>query len=267
VALTIAGSDSGGGAGIQADLRSFAFFEVFGTTAITAITAQNPREVTAVQAIGPDIVRRQIAAVRAAFTVGAAKTGMLFDAEIIGAVAAELGPRPPFPLVVDPVMVATSGARLLREDAVHALVSRLFPLAAVVTPNLPEAEILVGHAIRGVTGAMAAAAGLAQRFGTAILLKGGHLEGDRVYDILATPTQTVRLVSPRVSAPTTHGTGCSLSAAIAAGLARGSDLQPAVIAAKAYVHAALEACVAVGPGVWAMANPATLPVDAVRLEF
>ncbi len=267
VALSIAGSDSGGGAGIQADLRAFAAFGVFGTTAITAITAQNPHGVTGIQAVAAELVASQIEAVLAAFAVAAVKTGMLFDAGIIAAVADCLTARPDLPLVVDPVMVATSGARLLHEDAVAALRQRLLPLGRLLTPNLPELELLTGRPVDSPAAARAAGLELARLTGTAVLVKGGHHQAaTRAVDLLIADGKIWRLSSPVVAAPTTHGTGCSLSAAIAACLARGADLPSAVVQAKAYVLGALRAAVAVGPASWAMIPPATLPVDDIVCE-
>ncbi len=241
VALTIAGSDSGGGAGIQADLKTFAALGVFGTTAITCLTAQNPREVAGVHPAPPEFVAEQIRAVLRGFRVRAAKTGMLFSAEIIAAAADALArAEDPFPLVVDPVMVATSGARLLREDAVEALRERLLPLATVVTPNLPEAEILLGEPIPDVDSARRAAGELAARLGAACLVKGGHLEeGEEVVDLLGWKGDVLEFRSPRIRGVSTHGSGCTLSAAIAAGLAKGRDVPGAVETAHGWLARAL----------------------------
>lgn len=268
VALTIAGSDSGGGAGIQADLRTFNAFGAHGVCVIAAITAQNPRGVTGVGAVAPRLVRQQLAAVLEAFTVGAAKTGMLFNAATIRAVAAALAARPDLPLVVDPVMVATSGARLLRDDAVAVLISRLLPRAILVTPNLPEAELLAGRPLRTPQARRTAVCELAARFGGHVLLKGGHDPGDPATDLLAAPDGTLwRLTAPPVRRPlSTHGTGCTLSAAIAAGLARRASLLEAVRAAKAYVAAAIAAGVHVGPGTFAMGVPQHTDPAAVTID-
>jgi hydroxymethylpyrimidine/phosphomethylpyrimidine kinase len=268
VALTLAGSDSGGGAGIQADLRTFNAFGVHGVCVIAAITAQNPRGVTGVGAVAPRLVRQQLAAVLDAFTVGAAKTGMLFNAAIIRAVAAALAARPELPLVVDPVMVATSGARLLRDDAVAVLVARLLPRAVLVTPNLPEAELLAGRPLRSSQARRAAVRELAARFGGHVLLKGGHDPRDPATDLLAAPDGTLwRLTAPAVRHPlSTHGTGCTLSAAIAAGLARQAPLLEAVRAAKAYVAAAITAGVRVGPDTFTMGVPGAFDPAAVTID-
>jgi hydroxymethylpyrimidine/phosphomethylpyrimidine kinase len=265
-ALSIAGSDSGGGAGIQADLAAFAYFGVHGTTAITAVTAQNPGAVTGIEALSPRLVQAQIAAVRSAFDVGAIKTGMLFDAAIIEAVAEALADLDGTALVVDPVMVATSGARLLREDAQAALMERLLPMATLITPNLPEAEILLGHAIVGPEDAKRAARALARRFGTAVVVKGGHAEADRVTDFLAAGEQLHAYHAPRVTAPSTHGTGCSLSSAVAACLATGDELPLAFRRAKAYVLGRLRTCRQAGATTHVMCPPGALPLDDIAWE-
>jgi hydroxymethylpyrimidine/phosphomethylpyrimidine kinase len=266
VALTIAGSDSGGGAGIQADLRAFSFFETFGTTAITAVTAQNPLEVTDVHPIPPETVSRQQKAVFDAFAVAAVKTGMLFSAEIIEAVVAGLGSVPPVPLVVDPVMVATSGAKLLREDAVAAMCERLLPLATVITPNIPETEIICGRPLRTPSSMMAAALELARRYDCTVVVKGGHDPAFPSVDTVACSSGCWKLSSPVAMAASAHGTGCSLSAAIAACLARGDEPLLAVRKAKAYVFGALCSCVKVGPELFAMSPPLTLPLDSIECQ-
>lgn len=239
VALTIAGSDSGGGAGIQADLKTFTAMKVFGTSAITCLTAQNPDEVTGIEAASPAIVASQIRAVMAGFPIAAAKTGMLYSAAIIRTVARTLGKTPPFPLVVDPVMVATSGARLLRQDAVESLCLRLLPMATVITPNVQEAEILAGRRIRNLSDLTAAARAVARRYSTACLAKGGHLPGTRVVDILCVDDEITRYSLPRAAVTGTHGTGCTFSAALTAALATGSGLHEGVAVAKAFVYHAL----------------------------
>ncbi len=238
--LTIAGSDSGGGAGVQADLKTFAALGVHGTSVLTCVTAQNPCAVRAVQACRPALVRAQLEAVFEELPPRAAKTGMLFSRAIICAVAAfwENGRRPP--LVVDPVMVATSGARLLQPAAVRALLDGLFPRAVLVTPNLDEAEILTGRPLRDVEDLRAAARFIHQRWGCAALVKGGHLRGLReAVDVLFDGRAEWLLRAPRVPGVTTHGTGCTYSAAITAHLARGDRLPEAVAKAKDVVTAAL----------------------------
>ena len=245
--LTIAGSDSGGGAGIQADLKTFGALDCFGLSAITCVTAQNPDEVRGVEPLTPEMVRSQIAAVCAAFPVAAAKTGMLYSAEIITAVAeavTEFGiPR----LVVDPVMISTSKKPLLREDAAAALREKLLPKAMLITPNLPEAEALSGGTINSLQELREAAAELGRQYQTACVLKGGHLDsGNAVIDILWDGSRLHEFRTERVAAAETHGTGCTFAAAAAAGLSRGASLPEAVAAAQAYVAGALRAAVRVG---------------------
>jgi len=240
IALTIAGSDSGGGAGIQADLKTFASLGVHGTSAITCITAQNPKGVIGIQACRPEIVRQQIEAVFAELPPAAVKTGMLYSAEIIRVVVRWFnhGKRPA--LVVDPVMVATSGARLLKPSAIELLKRELLPLAAVVTPNLDEAEILVGEKLRSVEDLRAAARALQRRFGCAALVKGGHLRGlKEAVDIFYDGRQELLLSAPFVRGVSTHGTGCTYSAAMAGYLARGRSLSQSVQMAKEYITQAI----------------------------
>ena len=246
VVLTIAGSDSGGGAGIQADLKTFAALGVFGTSAITCVTAQSPDAVSGITAIAEDMVVRQIRAVCAGFPVAATKTGMLYSAAIIRSVAAMAREQRLAPLVVDPVMVATSGARLLQEDAVGVLLNELLPLATVVTPNAPEAEILWGQPIRSQADLAAAATGIGRRYGIACVAKGGHVEGADVVDALYDGTCVHEFRRPRVPAAQTHGTGCTFSAALVAHLALGRSLSEAVAAAKTFVQEALRTAVPVG---------------------
>ena len=247
VALTIAGSDSGGGAGIQADLLTFAAHGLHGASAITAVTAQNTVAVVDYVALEPRMVVAQIEAVAADMTVAAVKTGMLANRSIVEAVA-DAVKRLRLPhLVVDPVMVAKSGDRLLDAEAEAAYRERLFPLAEVVTPNLAEAEALLGRPVRHLE-AMAPAARDLLAFGSrAVLVKGGHLEGDPV-DLFVDGRRTEPLRAPRIATRHTHGTGCTLSAAIAARLALGADTLEAVRGAKAYVTEALRGAYAVGRG-------------------
>lgn len=240
VALTIAGSDSGGGAGIQADLKTFAALGVHGTSAITCITAQNPGGVRAIQACRPSIVSHQIAAVFDELEPQAVKTGMLFSRAIIDAVAAQLRGAARLPLVVDPVMVATSGARLLQPAAVRALCGRLLPLATLITPNLDEAAILVGQALHSIEDLRHAANELHRRYGCAVLAKGGHLRGLReAADVFYDGRTELLLTAPYVRGVSTHGTGCTYSAAITAWLARGQPLVRAVTAAKEFITRAI----------------------------
>jgi len=241
VALTIAGSDSGGGAGIQADLKTFSAMGVFGTSAITCITAQNPDAVTGIEAVSSKLVTAQIKAVQAGFPVAATKTGMLFSATVIHAVARCLKSGAFGPLVVDPVMVATSGARLLLPDAVEALRRDILPIATVLTPNLNEAEILADCRIRTLRELQRAARVIAKRFNTACLAKGGHLRGGDVVDVLCTGDDDLTLyTAPRVRVRGTHGTGCTFSAALTASLALGEPLHEAVAHAKQFVTHAIK---------------------------
>ena len=239
VALTIAGSDSGGGAGIQADLKTFSSLDVFGTSAITCVTAQNPDEVRGITAIDSAMVVQQIKAVCDSFPVRVAKTGMLYSAEIIRAVAEEDIREGIAVLVVDPVMVSASGAELLKPEAIDALCNDLLPKARVVTPNVHEAQILCGHSITTVDELQQAAREIASRFDLACVAKGGHLPGEEVVDILVDGSDEQVFTSPRVDAIQTHGAGCAFSAAVAAYLARGELIGDAVAAAKTYVGHAL----------------------------
>ncbi|MDI3341714.1 MAG: bifunctional hydroxymethylpyrimidine kinase/phosphomethylpyrimidine kinase [Sphaerobacter sp.] len=246
-ALTIAGSDSGGGAGIQADLKTFAALGVYGSSVITAITAQNTVGVTAVHEIPADVVAAQLDAVMDDIGAAAAKTGMLSSAEIVRAVVDGVRRHRIERLVVDPVMVAKSGDRLLREDAVAAVRDSLLPVAYVVTPNLPEAEVLTGRSIRSLADMEEAARTIAALGAKIVVVKGGHLEGDAI-DVVYDGQSVERLRSPRVDTPHTHGTGCTFSAAIAARLAAGVSPLTAVAEAKEYVYQALLAAYPVGAG-------------------
>jgi hydroxymethylpyrimidine/phosphomethylpyrimidine kinase len=250
--LTIAGSDSGGGAGIQADLKTFAAHGAYGMSAITAVTAQNTRAVSAVHEVPPAVVTAQIDAVFEDLGVDAVKVGMLASVEVVRAVAAALGRwrrDRAFPVVLDPVMVAKSGAPLLADDAVAALVEELLPLATLVTPNLPEARRMTGIEVDTEAGRLAAARRLAAR-GPAVLVKGGHGEGAEVVDLLVEPGggEPARFRNPRIDTSATHGTGCTLSSAIAARLGRGEPLGEAVAGAIAYLRGAMAAAPALGSG-------------------
>ena len=244
VALTIAGSDSGGGAGVQADLKTFAAFGVHGTSAITCLTAQNPRRVLAIESCSPGMLRRQIEAVFEELRPGAVKTGMLFSAENIRAVAVFFR-NPKFKtqnskLVIDPVMVSTSGARLLKPAAIRVLQQQLLPRATLVTPNLYEAEILIGEKIASVENMRAAARKIYARFGCAALVKGGHLRGwHEAVDIFFDGRTELLLTAPFINGIHTHGTGCTYSAAITAALTLGCDLPQAVALAKNYITQAI----------------------------
>lgn len=246
-ALTIAGSDSGGGAGIQADLKTFAALDVYGMSALTAITAQNTCGVTAVQAIDPDVVEAQIRAVVSDIGVDAVKTGMLFSAPIIDGVAKAIGELALPHVVVDPVMVATSGDRLLQPDAEERMRVTLLPLAAIVTPNLDETAVLVGHAVKGLDAMQAAAEALVSLGVKAVLIKGGHAT-EKATDVFYDGNTMELLAGEVINTPNTHGTGCTLSSAIAAYLARGTPLLDAVRQAKHYLTEALKKSLSIGQG-------------------
>jgi hydroxymethylpyrimidine/phosphomethylpyrimidine kinase len=236
IALTIAGSDSGAGAGIQVDLLTFAAHGVYGTTAITCLTAQNPQGVSAVQAAPASFVIEQCEQVCRYYAPSTLKTGMLFNQEIVAAVA-DFIRKNKIPAVVDPVMVATSGATLLTEEAVSALKSQLIPLAAVVTPNLDEATLLLGRPVQGGDHCEAEALALAQIYRVPFLLKGGHGHGQVLVDTLAWPDgRTAKFTASRIEKIDTHGSGCTLSAAITARLALGEDLLTAVQTAHSYLQ-------------------------------
>jgi hydroxymethylpyrimidine/phosphomethylpyrimidine kinase len=238
VALTIAGSDSGGEAGIQADLKTFAALKVHGTTAITCLTAQNPGRISRLEPVSPEMIRAQLDAITAHFSPRAAKTGMLYSTAIVREVASFFKAHPAIRLVVDPVMVSTSGRRLLKADAIEAMKKYLLPLATVVTPNVAEAEILTGRKIHTLEELRAAAGAICQQFGCAALAKGGHLPGTvAAVDFLHGPDGEWMESSPRRNGVALHGTGCTYSAAITAWLARGKALPRAVEFAKDYITA------------------------------
>ncbi len=247
-ALTIAGSDSGGGAGIQADLKTFAAFGVYGTTVITAVTAQNTLGVSAIQEIDLPVIAGQIDAVMSDIGADAAKTGMLSSAEIIETVASGLRRHGVTNLVVDPVMVAASGDRLLREDAIGALKSALLPLALVVTPNIPEAEVLVGSSLSGTDEIRDAARAIAGMGAGNVIIKGGHMEGPESADLLYDGAEFVEFTAPRIDTNNTHGTGCTFSSAIASGLAKGKSVGDATADAKKYVTEAIRCAYPIGAG-------------------
>lgn len=246
-AMTIAGSDSGGGAGIQADLKTFAALGVYGTSVLTAITAQNTVGVTGVHAVPVEMVIAQIEAVVMDIGVDAVKTGMLLSSETIEAVVGEMARFRVDRLVVDPVMVAKSGDRLLREDAVAALRHRLLPLATVVTPNIPEAETLSGMKIESNKDVRRAAERIIDVGAKAVVVKGGHLPGNPV-DVFYDGLEYWEFDAPRIDTRNTHGTGCTFASAIAAGLARGVEVAEAVEAAKEYVTESLRRSFDVGQG-------------------
>jgi hydroxymethylpyrimidine/phosphomethylpyrimidine kinase len=263
--LVIAGSDSGGGAGIQADLKTVMALGGFAMTALTALTAQNTRGVSAVLPVPPDFLRAQIDAVMADIGADAIKTGMLPDTASIEAVAAFIaGLTHALPFVMDPVMVATSGDRLQSEAALHALKTGLIPLATVITPNIPEAELLLGTRIADEADQRRAAEALLALGASAVLVKGGHLTGATVTDILATSSGLIAMTGERIDSTNTHGTGCTLASAIAMGLAQGMPLVDAVRRARAYVAAAIRAAPSLGGGHGPLGHGVT--VDPARIE-
>jgi hydroxymethylpyrimidine/phosphomethylpyrimidine kinase len=263
VALTVAGSDSGGGAGVQADLKTMEALGVFGTSAVTSVTAQHTRGVEAVEDVSTDVIEAQISAVAADFDVGAAKTGMLSSAAIIETVADCLAGYD-FPLVVDPVMVAQSGDRLLAPEAEETLRTELLPRATLVTPNLPEAEVLAGVDVGGEREMRAAAETIADDGPDAVLVTGGHLAEDQLVDVLYSGGETRTFRKRRVDTANTHGSGCTLSSAVAAGLAGGEDLHAAVGRAEALVDRAVRYGLDVGGGAGPVHHLAGVRNDAAR---
>ena len=247
IALTIAGSDSGGGAGIQADLKTFAALGVYGTSALTAVTAQNTLGVTGVQELSPDMVALQIDAVVSDIGADAVKTGMLANSGIVRVVAGKVTEHGLSNLVVDPVMVAKGGDPLLQEEAVDALRTLLVPLALVVTPNLPEASVLVGYEVSTLEQARRAARDIVGMGSRSVVVKGGHLQGDAV-DVFYDGKEFREFSSPRVDTTSTHGTGCTFASAIAAGLAKGMRVEEAVGQAKTYVTEAIRRAFPIGSG-------------------
>jgi hydroxymethylpyrimidine/phosphomethylpyrimidine kinase len=242
IALTIAGSDSSGGAGIQADLKTFAALGVFGASVITALTAQNTTGVSGIHQVPAEFVTAQIDAVFSDLAVGAVKIGMVAQPENIDAIVTGLTRWSPRHVVLDPVMVATSGDRLLAAEAVEALRTKLIPLASVITPNLPEAAALLDEPVAMSEAAIEDQGRRLLALGCAmVLIKGGHGQGAESIDYLIGPERTIALAAPRIATRNTHGTGCSLSSAIAAGLAKGEDFESAVRNAKAWVSAAIAA--------------------------
>ena len=249
IALTIAGSDSSAGAGIQADLKTFAAFGVYGASVITALTAQNTLGVRAIHAVPAEFVTEQLDAVFSDLDVKAVKIGMVAQRAVIDAIIMGLDRWSPKYIVLDPVMVATSGDRLLAPDAVEALRTKLIPRARIVTPNLPEAAVLLNEAVAETEADIERQGRLLLAMGCkAVLIKGGHGQGAESVDYLVSADAVVAFRSPRIATKNTHGTGCSLSSAIAAGLAKGDDLQNAVGKAKTYVSAAIAAADRLGVG-------------------
>ncbi len=238
--LIVAGSDSGGGAGIQADLKTVTALGAFGATAITALTAQNTQGVFGVLPVAPEFIAQQMEVVLSDIGADAIKTGMLHSAAVIDIVASVYERKAPgVPLVIDPVMVAKGGAALLLPEAREALVNRLLPLATLITPNLPEAEVLLGHTIDNVDGMRRAAERLLTMGPAAVLVKGGHLIGPRVVDVLLTRDGEHVFEDARIATRSTHGTGCTLASAIAAGIAQGLDLVAATVRARKYLRLAI----------------------------
>ena len=248
VALTIAGSDSGGGAGIQADLKTFAALGVYGTSAITAVTAQNTVGVTLISALSADLVTAQIEAVAADIELHATKTGMLANAAIVEAVAAVIGELELPNVVVDPVMIAKGGERLLDQDGVRTLCAELLPRARVVTPNIPEAEALTGRRIQSIADAREAARHLVAMGPSAAIITGGHRTGDQIVDVLFDGSQFTEFRVARVVSRSTHGTGCAFASAVAALLARDHSLAEAIERAQAYVAGAMRHGLPIGKG-------------------
>ena len=246
-ALTIAGSDSSGGAGIQADLKTMLANGVYGMSAITALTAQNTVGVTAISEVTPEFLRQQIDAVFTDIFPDAVKIGMTANAQLIEEIAERLCFYKARNIVVDPVMVATSGARLISEDAVEMLKSKLLPIATIATPNIPEAEVLSGMRISDKADMEQAARFIADRYGCAVLLKGGHSIND-ANDLLYENDEMTWFSGRRIDNPNTHGTGCTLSSAIASNLAKGYELRTSVTLAKEYISGALSAMLDIGKG-------------------
>jgi hydroxymethylpyrimidine/phosphomethylpyrimidine kinase len=236
--LTIGGSDSSAGAGVQADLKAFSAFGVYGLTAVTCVVAETPGKVSRIEAVSREMVREQIDLVTAKFPVAAIKTGLLYSAEIILSVAEALQDRAT-PVVIDPVIVATSGDQLLQSEAIEVYKKKLFPLAALITPNLDEAGQLLGRRISDQQSMQQASHDLSDDFGVPILLKGGHLAGDLATDLLVRAGRITEFSAPFVRDVATHGTGCTYSAAITAGLGSGQPLEDAIRRAKEFVTATI----------------------------
>ncbi len=267
VALTVAGSDSSGGAGIQADLKTFHAFGVYGASVLTAVTAQNTTGVRGVVTIEPTFVAQQLAAVLDDLDVAAVKTGMLARAAVVEAVVEVLRARPVPSLVVDPVMVASSGDELLEPAGVAALRAHLLPLATLVTPNLREAEALTGRSVANLDEMRDAAVALVDLGAHAALVKGGHLRDDeRAVDVLYDGRNVREYAAPRLSGRVTHGTGCTLSAAVAAALAQGRDVRAAIATAKRFVTRALGAAEPIGRGAWPLNHLVTPPGESDDAE-
>ncbi|GBQ26234.1 bifunctional hydroxymethylpyrimidine kinase/phosphomethylpyrimidine kinase [Gluconacetobacter azotocaptans] len=261
--LVVAGSDSGGGAGIQADIKAITALGGFAMTALTALTAQNTVGVHDVFAVPVDFVMRQMLCVLDDLGADAFKSGMLDRADIISAVAGIIRGRPGIPYVLDPVMVAKGGSRLLQDNAVETLKRDLLPLATLLTPNLPEAEVLVGYPIRTVDDMRRAAMDLRQAGAQAVLLKGGHLEGDVLTDVLVSDSGVDLFSGARLQTRHTHGTGCTLASAIATGLAQGMGLRDSVVRARTYLRAAIAAAPGYGAGAGPLDHGVTMRPDGL----
>ncbi len=248
--VTIAGTDSGGGAGIQADLKSFEERDVFGMSVVVAVTAQNTMGVQGVYPLSVEAIRRQMASLADDFTISGTKTGMLFDAERVETVADGIRRYHWHPLVVDPVMVAKGGARLVASDAIETIIKKLIPLADLITPNTPEAEVLAEMTIRSDADRERAAQKIIKRGAQAVLLKGGHdpAHPETARDCLATKERMVWLEAPRIHTPNTHGTGCTLSSLITAELAKGADMETSVRTAKHLLTRAIAEAPGIGHG-------------------
>ncbi|MFC7335576.1 bifunctional hydroxymethylpyrimidine kinase/phosphomethylpyrimidine kinase [Haloferula chungangensis] len=246
IALSIAGSDCSAGAGLQADLKTFQHFQTYGLTAATCVVAETPKIVLSVHPVPPTIVQDQVALLLKSYPIAAIKTGMLFSKAHVVAISELLAKHPDIPLVVDPVMVASTGDSLLKRDAIEAYRERLLPLATLITPNLDEAEVLLDRPIRDEATIETAATELSKRFGTAVLLKGGHLEAPECADLLCEGGKLTWFRSPRIDTTASHGTGCTLSAAIAARLAHADDLATAIDRAKTYLSQSLSEALQLG---------------------
>ena len=266
VAMTIAGTDSGGGAGVAADLRTFNALGVFGTCAVTAVTAQNPAAVRRIDPVPAAGITAQIDAVMENIAVAFCKTGMLFSAEAVTAVA-EAVKKHHLKIVCDPVMVSTSGSRLLQNDAIEAVKNQLLPLAAWITPNLPEAELLLDKKISGIDDMADAAAELSRRFNCSVLLKGGHDTSANCVDIVVRDGKKFTLTTPRLEIEpfASHGTGCTLSAALAATLALGMPWKQALCESRAFVYGSLAQPVPIGKKITAMYPPVEDSIQLVKL--
>lgn len=247
-ALSIAGFDTSGGAGVLADIKTFASMGVYGVSAVTALTAQNTTSVRNIFPVPPSFVSEQLNAIFNDIKINSAKTGMLYEADVVLTVAEAMGARSLIKFVVDPVMAASSGESLLKPGAAEALVMRLFPIAHLVTPNTLEASMITGMAITSIESMKEAAKKIAGLGPKAVLVKGGHMPGDDVMDILYTEGETFKFRKKRIATTHTHGTGCALSAAITAALAKGSDMVEAVDIAERFIEKALQGAFAVGAG-------------------